>query len=62
MTMIRETYVSCDYSSVGLTLETDPIVNEVSVSINGADEAVCLAATQVGAIIKQLTTWLADRA
>ena len=65
--MIRETYITCDPTDrVGVIIETDPTLPEVEVtmleSLGQPIDGASLDASQVGAIIKQLTTWLAERA
>ncbi|QHB37399.1 hypothetical protein I5G58_gp097 [Mycobacterium phage BirdsNest] len=65
--MIRETYASADPTdSAGVIIETDPHLAEVGVSMFAAfdqpDLEAALDASQVGAIVRQLTTWLAERA
>jgi len=65
--MIRETYTSTDPTDhVGVIIETDPHLAEVSVSMLAAFDQpeleAALDASQVGAIVRQLASWLAERA
>ncbi|URC18198.1 hypothetical protein SEA_ZENTENO07_97 [Mycobacterium phage Zenteno07] len=65
--MIRETYVSAAAGETdAVIIETDPTLAEVGVSMFSAFDQpeleAALDASQVGAIVRQLTTWLAERA
>lgn len=59
--MLREDYLSTDPTAVStFTVETDTTLPETQVEIDGY--VACLDASQVGAVVRQLTTWLAERA
>ena len=65
--MIRETYACADPgSSTAVIIETDPTLPEVGVSMLAAFDQpeleAALDVTQVAAIVRQLTTWLGERA